>query len=106
MESKIFKIVSKSEWAIAEQSGVFTGSAVDNADGFIHLSTESQTPETLAKHFAGQANLLLVTVDAAALGETLKWEPSRGGELFPHIYGDLPLTAVVHVEPIPIASDS
>ena len=87
----IFKIVSSMEWRAAEAGGVFRGAAVDRADGYIHFSTAGQVRETAARHFAGQDDLVLVAVDAAALGPALTWEPSRGGALFPHLYGDLPL---------------
>jgi uncharacterized protein (DUF952 family) len=98
----IFKICTATEWAEAERAGVYRGSAVDLRDGFIHFSTAEQAPETAARHFAGQRDLVLVAVDANALGERLKWEPSRGGALFPHLYGDLDLQAVRKVEPLPL----
>lgn len=84
---------------------MFAGAPVDLADGYIHFSTASQARETAAKHFAGQDDLLLVAIDAAALGTALKWEPSRGGALFPHLYGPLPLSAVRSVSPLPLAPD-
>ena len=89
-----FKIVDAAEWAGAEVAGAYPGSAVDRADGYIHLSTEAQLAETAAKHYAGRGGLLLLTVDLGRLGETVVWEPSRGGSLFPHIYGPLPVGAV------------
>jgi uncharacterized protein (DUF952 family) len=98
----IFKIVPASLWAAAEAAGQFTGSAADAADGFIHFSTAVQAPETAARHFAGQAGLLLAAIDADALGTGLRWEPSRGGDLFPHLYGVLPVSAVLWVEPLPL----
>jgi len=101
--SEIYKIVSAAEWRAAEAVGVFTGAAVDLADGFIHFSTSEQAHETAAKHFAGQSDLLLVAVDAARLGDALKWEASRGGALFPHLYASLPLDAVIRVAPLPRA---
>ena len=101
----IYKIVPAALWREAERGGIFRGAPVDLADGFIHFSTASQVAETAAKHFAGQDGLLLVRVDAARLGDNLKWEPSRGGALFPHLYGELPLTDVVSVDPLPLASD-
>jgi len=101
----IFKIVPASLWAAAEAAGQVTGSQVDVADGFIHFSTAAQAPETAAKHFAGQAGLVLAAIDADALGAGLRWEPSRGGDLFPHLYGMLPLSAVVWVEPLPLGED-
>ena len=89
-----FKIVDAMAWAAAQASGAYAGSAVDLADGYIHLSTEPQLAETAAKHYAGRSGLLLLTVDLPRLGETVVWEPSRGGALFPHIYGPLPVGAV------------
>ncbi len=96
----IYKICSAAEWHAAERTGVYAGSAVDRRDGFIHFSTAEQAAETAAKHFAGQRDLVLVSVDAANLGKRLKWEPSRGGALFPHLYGTLELGAVLRVEPM------
>ena len=93
--------MSGAEWAAARAAGVYTGAPVDLADGFIHLSAAGQVAGTLDKHFAGRVDLHLVAVDLPALGETLRWEPSRGGALFPHIYGALPLSAVGGVQPIP-----
>ena len=85
----LYKIFPGSLWREAERKGVFRGSEVDLRDGFIHFSTAGQVTETAAKHFAGQNDLVLVRVDAGRLGAALKWEPSRGGALFPHLYGDL-----------------
>ncbi|MGF3022279.1 DUF952 domain-containing protein [Methylobacterium aquaticum] len=97
----IFKICPAVLWREAEAAGRFDGAPVDLADGFIHFSTAAQAPETAAKHFSGQDNLLLIAVDAEALGEALRYEPSRGGDLFPHLYGPLPLSAVRHVARLP-----
>jgi uncharacterized protein (DUF952 family) len=102
MSETIYKISSAADWAAAEAAGVYRGSAVDHKDGFIHFSTAEQAQETADRHFAGQAGLVLVTVDAAALGDALRWEPSRGGALFPHLYGELPLAAVRGVAPLPL----
>jgi len=101
----IYKICSAAEWREAEQTGAYRGSAADRADGFIHFSTATQAPETAAKWFAGQTGLVLVAVDGDALGAALKWEPSRGGALFPHLYGDLPLSAVRSVVALPLGAD-
>jgi uncharacterized protein (DUF952 family) len=90
-----FKILTAEQWAAFQADGRFEGSPVDRADGYIHLSAADQVDGTLARHFAGQAGLVLAEVDLAALGETVRWEESRGGALFPHIYGALPLAAVV-----------
>jgi uncharacterized protein (DUF952 family) len=94
MTDLVFKLVDRVSWQAAAAAGVFHGAAVDVRDGFIHFSTAVQVPETAARHFAGQRDLLVVAVDAAALGDALRWEPSRGGALFPHLYGPLPLGAV------------
>lgn len=101
----IYKIAPAALWAAAEATGAFTGAPVDVADGYIHFSTAAQARETAAKHFAGQADLKLVAVVAAALGPALKWEPSRGGALFPHLYAPLPLTAVRWVRDLPLGAD-
>lgn len=85
----IFKICPAKEWRDAQMSGSFRGSAVDVADGFIHFSAAHQVQETAAKHFRGQSDLMLIGVSAGCLGDGLKWEASRGGDLFPHLYGEL-----------------
>jgi uncharacterized protein (DUF952 family) len=103
--ASIYKIVTQSEWREAEKQGLFKGAPVDLADGFIHFSTAGQVAETAAKHFAGQGGLLLVAVDEAALGGGLKYEVSRGGALFPHLYADLPLSAVLWAKPMPLGAD-
>jgi uncharacterized protein (DUF952 family) len=90
----VFKLVDRASWTAAAPLASFAGSAVDARDGFIHFSTAAQLRETAARHFTGQPDLLLVAVDAASLGDALRWEPSRGGDLFPHLYGPLPLRAV------------
>jgi uncharacterized protein (DUF952 family) len=101
----VYKICPASLWRAAECAGVFRGSKADRRDGFIHFSTAAQVVETAAKHFAGQSDLLLVRIDAAKFGDRLKWEPSRAGALFPHLYGDLDLAAVMRVEPLPLGAD-
>ena len=98
----IFKICRAAEWAEAVREGVFRGSAVDLRDGYIHFSTAAQVAETAARHFTGQPDLVLVAVDAAALSDSLKWEPSRGGALFPHLYGELPASAALWAKPLPL----
>jgi uncharacterized protein (DUF952 family) len=98
----IYKICPVQLWRAAERAGVFRGSELDRRDGFIHFSNAAQVVETAEKHFAGQSGLLLLRIDSAKLGDRLKWEPSRGGALFPHLYGDLDLTAVMLVEPLPL----
>jgi uncharacterized protein (DUF952 family) len=101
----IYKILPAAMWAKAMKDGVFRGSEVDARDGFIHFSTASQAVETAAKHFAGQRDLILLYVDTASLDAALKWEPSRGGALFPHLYGDLALDAVTQAVPLPLGPD-
>lgn len=89
----IYHTCRRQEWQAAEAEGSYGGSSQDAADGFIHFSTAAQVVESVAKHRAGQDGLVLVAADAALLGEALKWEPSRGGQLFPHLYGRLPVAA-------------
>ncbi len=89
MDALIYKICPRAEWEAAIALGVYRGSEVDRRDGFIHLSTAAQVDETLRRHFTGQSDLLLVAVDPAALGAALRYEVSRGGALFPHLYGEL-----------------
>ncbi|PWL19209.1 DUF952 domain-containing protein [Falsochrobactrum shanghaiense] len=101
-KTTIYKIVPRDLWAQAEKTGTFDGAPVDIADGYIHLSTREQVRETAAKHFARQTGLLLVSVDADALGSQLRYEVSRGGALFPHLYAKLPMKAVAKVEPLPL----
>jgi uncharacterized protein (DUF952 family) len=101
----VYKIVAADEWREAEAAGVFAGAAIDRADGFIHFSTAEQAPETAAKWFAGRDDLTLAAVDAAALGEDLRWESSRGAALFPHLYGALPMSAVVWSRPLALGPD-
>ena len=101
----IYKISPADLWQQAERAGEFTGAPVDRADGFIHLSTAAQVAETAARHFAGETDLVLVAVDANALGAALRYEPSRGGALFPHLYGVLPLAAVRWAKPLPLGGE-
>ena len=98
----IYKICRAEEWREAERERVFRGAPVDLRDGFIHFSTADQLAETAARHFAGVDNLVLVAVDPATLGAAVRWEPSRGGALFPHLYGTLPLDAVAWCVPLPL----
>ena len=98
----IYKIAPQGLWDEAVAAGAFTGAPVDLADGFIHFSTAEQTRETAAKHFAGQGDLVLAIIDADALGDALKWEPSRGGDLFPHLYRALRMDEVASVHPLPL----
>jgi uncharacterized protein (DUF952 family) len=85
----IYKIITRAAWAQALADGVFRGAAIDLRDGYIHLSTEAQVKDTARLHFAGQVDLLLVAFDVSDVGDALRWEPSRGGALFPHVYGAL-----------------
>ncbi|MBU0583544.1 MAG: DUF952 domain-containing protein [Alphaproteobacteria bacterium] len=105
MSKTIFKICPEALWREAEKRGSFNGAPIDLAGGFIHFSTADQVRETAAKHFAGQSGLLLVAIDESRLGGALKYEVSRGGALFPHLYAPLDLSAVSWVKPLPIGSD-
>jgi uncharacterized protein (DUF952 family) len=105
MERTIYKICPQALWREAEKRGRFVGAPVDLADGFIHFSTAAQARETASKHFSGQADLLLIGIDGGKLGDALKYEVSRGGALFPHLYGVLELDAVTSVEPLPLGAD-
>jgi uncharacterized protein (DUF952 family) len=98
----IFKICPQSLWREAEAKGVFEGAPVDLQDGFIHFSTAAQMRETAARHFSGQTDLVLVAVADSDLGANLRYEPSRGGDLFPHLYAPLRLSAVQWVAPLPL----
>jgi uncharacterized protein (DUF952 family) len=100
----LYKIMSKQEWAAALVKGTYEGSDVDMKDGFIHLSTAHQVRTTAQRHFEGKADLLLISVREESLGQSLKWEPSRGGNLFPHIYGALKLDAISEVIPLLLAN--
>jgi uncharacterized protein (DUF952 family) len=102
---KIYKICPGPAWREAERRGVYRGSTDDARDGFIHFSLRSQVAQTARKHFAGQSGLLLIEVDADALGEALRWERSRNDELFPHLYGELDLGAVLGVHDVRARSD-
>jgi uncharacterized protein (DUF952 family) len=101
----LYKILSDAEWRKAQAAGLFHGSAVDIRDGYIHFSTAAQAAETAAKHFAGQHDLVLLAVEAETLGDALKWEPSRGGALFPHLYAPLGIEAVTRADPLPLGAD-
>ncbi len=103
--STIYKICPASAWREAERQGVFRGSADDLRDGFIHFSAASQVAGTVAKHFAGQTGLFLIAVDVDALGPALKWERSRDDELFPHLYGELDMGAVINILDLRARSD-
>ena len=102
---RIYKILSRAEWDAAREMGRFKGSAVDLADGFIHFSTAAQALETARRHFSGQTGLVVVEFEADDLGDALVWEPSRGGDLFPHLYGVLPATMALSVRDAPLGAD-
>jgi uncharacterized protein (DUF952 family) len=102
---KIFKILTRSLWEDAKHRGSFEGAPVDIADGYIHFSTAVQVQETAAKHFAGQGDLLLAAFDSEVFGGKMKWEPSRGGALFPHLYASLDPACALWVEALPLGSD-
>jgi uncharacterized protein (DUF952 family) len=101
----VYKICHADDWREAERAGAFRGAAIDLTDGYIHFSTDEQVKETAGRHFAGIGDLVLVAVATAALGPALKWEPSRAGALFPHLYGVLTLDAVLWVQPLPVGGD-
>ena len=105
MHSIVYKIVSKEIWQSAEQCGVFEGASIDLTDGFIHLSTAAQAKSTAELFFKGVEGLLLVAVDTGALGDKLIFEPSRDNDLFPHLYGTLPMNAVIWAKPLPVGAD-
>ncbi|GLK67066.1 DUF952 domain-containing protein [Hansschlegelia plantiphila] len=101
----IYKIAPSALWRAAEEAGAFIGAPIDLSDGYIHFSSAAQARETADRHFAGQADLVLVAVDVRLLGPALKWEVSRGGALFPHLYGPLPLAAVIWTAPLPLGPE-
>jgi uncharacterized protein (DUF952 family) len=105
MGQPVYKICSQAAFAQAESKGRFEGSADDVRDGFIHLSAIHQLAGTLAAHFAGSDDLLLLALDPKSLRQRLKWEPSRSGALFPHLYGPLDLAALLWVEPLTLGED-
>lgn len=104
-DTTAFKIIDAAEWRDARAAGAYAGSAVDLADGYIHLSSQAQLAETAAKHYAGRSDLMLLDVDLASLGAAIIWEPSRGGALFPHIYGPLTVGAVTRERGLSVTSD-
>lgn len=105
MDEVIYKIMTRAELAEAKSRGLFDGSADDRRDGFIHLSSADQLESTLTKHFSGQEHLVLLAVEATSLGKHLRWEPSRDGALFPHLYGPLDLTALLWEAPLALGAD-
>ena len=105
MDGTLYKVLSRTDLAKAKAIGRLEGSSADARDGFIHLSSADQLEGTLAKHFAGQKDLVLLAVDSGSLGERLQWESSRGGALFPHLYGPLELDALLWEEPLELTDD-
>jgi len=101
----VYKICRADEWREAEQAGAFRGAAIDLSDGFIHFSTAEQIAESARRHRAGQSGLLLIAIESARLGDRLKWEKSRGGDLFPHLYGALDPAEVASANPLPLGPD-
>ena len=100
----IYKILPRAAWEAATTAGRYDGSPADLADGYMHFSTAAQAPETAAKHFAGRGDLMVLAVPTEALGAALKWEPSRGGALFPHLYAPLDCGVVAWVRPAPFTA--
>ncbi len=103
-EATVYRIVTAEAWAEARARGVFSGSEHDARDGFIHFSTKSQLATTAERHYRAREGLWLLWVDVAELGSALRWEPSRGGDLFPHLYGELPVALVRRAEPLPLGT--
>ncbi len=101
----IYHMCRREEWRLAEAAGAYPGSSQDIADGYIHFSTAEQVAASADKHRAGQDGLVLLTADADRLGNAIKWEPARGGQLFPHLYGSLPVSAVINVSDLPLGAD-
>ena len=101
---RIYKLVANELWASAQEEGVFRGAGVDLEDGYIHFSTAAQVAETAAKWFATESDLVLVALDPDKLGPALKWEPSRGGQLFPHLYRPLRLEEVIWDKSLPLGA--
>ena len=96
--STAFKVLTQHQWADFERERVFRGAPVDIADGYIHLSTAEQLEGTIARHFAGQSCLMIAEIDLVQFGDALRWEESRGGALFPHLYAELPIHAVISLQ--------
>jgi uncharacterized protein (DUF952 family) len=105
MTEPIYHVTAWDAWRAALAAGSYAGSADDRRDGFIHFSARAQRVESVARHRAGQSGLVLLSVDPDALGAALKWEPSRGGALFPHLYGPLPVEAVLRADDLPLGPD-
>jgi uncharacterized protein (DUF952 family) len=104
-EGPIYHMCRREEWEAVGPAGAYRGSSQDAADGFIHFSTAAQVAASAARHRAGQAGLVLLSVDGLALGSALRWEAARGGQMFPHLYGPLPADAVISVSDLPLGVD-
>lgn len=105
MTTVAYKLADRGEWEAARATGAYAGSAVDRSDGYIHMSTADQLAETARRHYRARRGLVLATVDLSGLGSALRWEASRGGALFPHLYGDLPMTAVREVRELDVDAE-
>ena len=105
MSEHIYHVCRRTDWDVAKEAGSYEGSADDQRDGFIHFSTGEQLEASVQKHRAGQLGLVLLTVSTDKLGHDLRWEESRGGQLFPHLYGELPIEAVVKEQDLPLGPD-
>jgi len=103
--SVIYHLARDAGWRDAERAGTYNGTAEDRADGFLHFSTAEQVAESAARHRKGETGLILVAADTDLLGDSLRWEPSRGGALFPHLYGALPMSSVLWSKPLPLGAD-
>lgn len=101
----LFRICRQDEWEAVRAGAAYRGSDMDRRDGFIHLSSGPQVLETLQTHFRGVSDLVVLRIDPSSFGPSLRWEPSRGGGLFPHLYGALPLSAVLEIIPVPEDAD-
>lgn len=97
---RLYRLLPAADWRAAVAEGVYRGAAHDLRDGFIHLSTAEQVEDTAAKHYADVEDLMVLAVDSARIQGELKWEPARGGDLFPHVYGVIPVEAVLAAEPV------
>ena len=105
MDTIAYKILTKQQMDVLEHQGEFAGAPIDLADGYVHLSTAAQAAETLDKHFAGQSDLWIAAVDLEAMGDAVKWEESRGGALFPHLYAPMSLSTVIAYGPVDYEPD-
>jgi len=105
VDSEIYHLARQAEFEAAQATGCYDGAREDRADGFMHFSTASQIRESAARHRAGETGLILLAVQAACLGPALTWEAARGGQLFPHLYGSLPLACITRTAPLPLGPD-